>query len=566
MQAKFLTENIFIINDGDERGFTTGGAVSESGTILIGCDDRLTPDIISGLGLPGVCAILCCDHRRSSNAGILNFSGVAKYAGESACELLARPELWWNNPENRWHLYAVTNDDDKLARGALNLNKVADGQQIIIGGVKISALATPGDTEGSMSYMLGNIVFCGGLLYKGGKLPYLYRLTQAAPEHGDYHGYLRALPVWQTSLDTIARADIAVPYLGGVIYDLRADIAAFKQNIGEYYQKYADISSMNYYFGGWLEPGVKVMDWAQEKDLPEYIKYIGDQCYIICSKSGGAVAIDCGGADMTDKLLGMIGQGELKSVDALYITHYHDDHVDGCDYFRANFDCPIYADKIQADILANPSAYRLPCISDVSVDVTPLDDGHSWQWQEFELTSLEFPGQTLYHDALLLKNLDSGELILFAGDSFTPSGIDDYCAYNRNLMLPGEGFFKCISILREHNPDYIINQHVMRAFSFTRENLDYMEQNLTERLDILAKLSPWDDINHALDAHFIMAHPYEQDGDDNAEIKLSGGDSGEYIRYEVVPPEQKSGKNIYGVRVYVGGAYLGQKSCYIVNR
>ena len=57
MKMRFITEKIFIINDGNDKGFTTGGIKSENGTILIGCDDRLTPEIIKSLNLPEVSAI-----------------------------------------------------------------------------------------------------------------------------------------------------------------------------------------------------------------------------------------------------------------------------------------------------------------------------------------------------------------------------------------------------------------------------------------------------------------------------------------------------------------------------
>ena len=564
MQIKFLTEKIFIINDGNDKSFTTGGVISGNGTILIGCDDRLNPAIISGMNLPEVTAILCCDYRRSANAGILNFYEAAKYANKNFYGLLAQPELWWENPENRWHLYHLKNDDDILPHGASNVNKVLDNGQIILGGIKITAELTPGDTDYSVSYFLEDdgvkVVFCGGLLCKGGRLAYLQRLTQQE-ENFDYHGFLRGIPRWKKSLDIISRADIAVPYLGGIIDNLKSDIVEFNKNIDEYYESYADISSINYF----MDWGVaSKMKRGQEKEFPGYVKSIGSQCNIVRSKNGNALAIDCGGADAADKLLDMIKKGQIKSVDALYITHYHDDHVDGCEYFRRHFDCPIYADKIQADILKEPMRYRLPCISPVSVDVTPLEDGYSWRWQEFELTSFALPGQSLYHDGLMVKNTDNNDIIFFAGDSFTPAGIDDYCAYNRNLMIQGEGFFKCISILRKYMPDYIINQHVGCAFSFTCGQLDYMEQNLTGRFDILSKLSFWDNINYALDEHFIMAYPYEQNNSDGVEILIS--DYAGKIKCEIIPPKHTGKKNIYGVRVYIGDIYLGQKACFIVNK
>jgi len=570
MQIKYLTKKAFIINDGNEKSFTTGGIISESGTILIGgCDDRLTPETICALGLPPVISALCCDYRRSSIAGILNFETAAKYIGENCVDLLARPERWWGAPENRWHLYNVRSDGDILPVGAANVNKISADEKITIGGVEITALSTPGDTDYSMSYLIEDdgvkIVFCGGLLYKGGKIPYLYRLTQNIPDQGhfDYHGYLRGIPVWKNSLDTISAADIAVPYIGGVIGNLKSDIDTFKKNIDEYFGYYADISSLNYFFEGLAES--PEFTRGEEKDFPPYVKNIGDQCNVIFSESGHAIAVDCGGEGAVGKLLEMLERGEIKSVDALYITHYHDDHVDGCEYFGRHFDCPVYADKIQADILQNPMRYRLPCISPVSAGVSPLDDGHVWNWHEFELTSFAFPGQSLYHGGLMLKS--GGETVFFAGDSFTPAGIDDYCAYNRNLMIPGEGYFKCLDILKKHMPDYIINQHVARAFAFSAEQLDYMEQNLRDRLRVLAELSVWHDVNYALDEHFVMAYPYEQpyiEGE-GADVKILISDYSDKVKCDIVPPKHQSEKNIYGIRVYIGDIYIGQKSCFIVN-
>ena len=575
MKIKFLTKKIFVISDDNEKGFTTGGVISENGTVLIGCDDRLSPEIIRNFNLPKVTAIFCCDYRRSANAGILNFEEAHKYINEKFLDLLTRPELWWDNPKNRWHLYNLKADDDVLACGTSNVNTIADNEQVSVGDIKITALLTPGDTDYSMSYAVEDdgvkIIFCGGLLYKGGKVPYLYRLTKdmmGRADH-DYHGFLGGISTWKKSLDVISNADILVPYLGGVIDTPRADIDIFKKNIDAYFDNYVDVSTMNYYFPECLnlDADAKKMERSEDREFPPHIKYIGSQCNIISSKSGNVIAIDCGGRDATDKLVSMIKQGEIKHVDALYITHYHDDHVDGCEYFRKYFDCPIYADESFADVIKNPVRYRLPCISPVNVDVTALKDGHSWRWEEFELTSFSFPGQTFYHDALMVKRDDCS--VFFCGDSFSPTGIDDYCAYNRNLLMPGEGFFKCIDILKKYMPDYIINQHIMCAFSFTREQFEYMENNLTERMSLLSKLSVWDNINYALDEYFVMAYPYERYEQEQGEvdkINLLISEYADKINYEIIAPKSSKGKNIYGIRIYIDDVYLGQKSCFIVNR
>ena len=569
MKMRYITKRVFVIGDENEKGFVTGGVLSDDGTILFGCDDRLTPEIAKGMELPEVKAIFCCDYRRSANAGILNFEKAEKYTDENYCGLLSEPESWWENPKNRWHLYKTRNDGDILAYGASNVKKIAGNGQAEIGGIKIEALHTPGDTDHSRSYLVEDdgkkIVFCGGLLCKGGKIPYVFRLTQSIKNDSedDYHGFLCGIPRWKKSLEAISRADLAVPYIGGVIENPKSDIAAFCKNIDELYGKYADIAALNYYFDALAQNPETKMEQAKEKDFPGYVRQIGNQCNMLCSKTGSVLAIDCGGREAVDRLVSMVGRSEIKSVDALYITHYHDDHVDGCEYFRRNFGCPIYADKIQADILKNPARYRLPCISPVSVDVTGLEDGHFWRWHEFELTSMYFPGQTMYHGALLAKNADDGNLTLFAGDSFTPAGIDDYCAYNRNLLILGEGYFKCLGIVRKYMPEYIINQHVSRAFEFTPGQIDYMEKNLYERMRILRDLCDWENINYALDEYLAMAYPYEQKKGEEPKILVGG--YAEDIKYEIVPPKKSGKKSVYGVRIYAKGAYLGQKACFVTD-
>ena len=65
------------------------------------------------------------------------------------------------------------------------------------------------------------------------------------------------------------------------------------------------------------------------------------------------------------------------------------------------------------------------------------------RWHEWEFTFWNFPGQTLYHGGLVARQ-DGGDTYLFAGDSFTPSGMDDYCMQNRDFLRPGEGYEYCL--------------------------------------------------------------------------------------------------------------------------
>jgi hypothetical protein len=99
---------------------------------------------------------------------------------------------------------------------------------------------------------------------------------------------------------------------------------------------------------------------------------------------------------------------------------------------------------------------------------------------------------------------------LFAGDSFTMAGIDDYCPANRNFVGAGVGFNACLDLVEATRPDLILNNHVDRAFCFSSAALRLMRDNLSAREQMLAELLPWDNPNYGLDEHWIRCHPYEQ--------------------------------------------------------
>ena len=130
------------------------------------------------------------------------------------------------------------------------------------------------------------------------------------------------------------------------------------------------------------------------------------------------------------------------------------------------------------------------------------------RWKEFTFTFHDFPGQTIYHDALLVEK-DNAEKIFFIGDSFTPSGIDDYCLQNRNLLHESMGYFFCLNLLRKIPAGtLLINQHVVEPFSFNDRQLDLMTATLNKRKALLAELLPWDEPNYGIDERWVRFSPY----------------------------------------------------------
>jgi hypothetical protein len=179
-----------------------------------------------------------------------------------------------------------------------------------------------------------------------------------------------------------------------------------------------------------------------------------------------------------------------------------------------------------------------------------MEDGQSWRWREFKMTSYFYPGQTRYHAALLVEH--ERLRMLFVGDSHTMAGIDDYCAYNRNWLGRGVGFQYCISLIEKLKPTHIFNCHVNDAFTFTQEEIRFMRKNLDEREGLFGELVPWDHADYGMDASWVRAHPYTQ--------RASPGDE---VRLDVVITNHSSEPNAASCRIVPPRAFGGGRSPWL---
>jgi hypothetical protein len=117
---------------------------------------------------------------------------------------------------------------------------------------------------------------------------------------------------------------------------------------------------------------------------------------------------------------------------------------------------------------------------------------------------------------------DHAEKIFFIGDSFTPSGLDDYCLLNRNLMHESTGYFYCLDLLRRIPPGtLLINEHVVQPFRFSARQLDHMTATFAKRKALLAELFPWDEPNYGIDERWIRFYPYGQKASPGRTVHLS---------------------------------------------
>jgi glyoxylase-like metal-dependent hydrolase (beta-lactamase superfamily II) len=453
--------------------------------------------------------------------------GTKVVAPEKEAALLTHPEKFWAElREKRFHDYAQ--QTTKIPVEPIPVSRAVKGGEILPwADLFIRVLDTPGYTRGAVSYLVElegqKVAFTGDLIRDGGKLQDLFSLQDAIPEAkiGGYHGWAGRLGELMVSLDRIAaeRPDLLVPLRGPVLRNPAAAIGRLQSRIRAAYANYLSIDALRWYFKDdhirakarrVLGPDARI-DWmpmAETLALPELIIPISNSRLILATDHSGFL-VDCGGAGIIDELRKLRVGGKLTSVEHVFVTHYHDDHTDALPALVAEFGAKVHACGTLVELIERPGDFRLPCLTRNATAVTAKHrDRDAWQWKGYQFTIFDYPGQTLHHNALLVERSGSWSAF-FVGDSFTPSGIDDYCLQNRNFLHEGQGFFRCLDQLEKLPAGcLILNQHVEPAFRFSPAQMQYLRETLRKRIPLLTELLPFDDPNYGLDESWAVLHPY----------------------------------------------------------
>jgi len=474
--------------------------------------------------------VLFTHHRRDvvwAGPGLVSAGAKAIVPRAEAASFTNAPSFWAEFASKRFHDYAQ--QTTKLLAERLPVaQSVRGGDTFHWQDISARVLDTPGYTRGAVTYLVElngrRIAFTGDLIYGDGKVLDLYSFQDAIAEAkiGGYHGYAARLGDLLASLRQVAaqRPDVLIPARGPIIRNPAEAIAALTARVQALYANYLSIDALRWYFHEEhmrakarrvLSPPAEVewMPMAETVEpLPAWIVPI-DNSRLILSADRSGFLVDCGSQHILDELQKLRNEGKLAALEHAFLTHYHDDHTDQVSKLVERFGCTVHASRQNWEVLENPGAYRLPCLTANPIHVSGrAESGSRWRWKEFEVTLYYFPGQTLYHDALLVKK-DGGEQVFFIGDSFTPSGIDDYCLFNRNFVREGTGYFYCLDLVKRTAPGaLLINEHVAPAFRFSRAQIDQMTDTLRKRVELLQALLPWDDPNFGLDEGWARFYPY----------------------------------------------------------
>ena len=394
--------------------------------------------------------------------------------------------------------YDLRQDRFSLLESVPVTGVVAEYRTQEIGGHAFFTLPTPGHTAGSVSYLVEvagkRLAFCGDLLYGEGKL------WSLAATQWSYSG-VEGLTATHVSCAVLAERDpdLLLPAHGPLVEDPQAALATVRDRVQELVDLRLDHR--------WDLADMHANPWAPVTEHLLRNRASFANSYALVSETGAALLIDFG-YDVTTGLVpqterearrallwpldALRGDHGVREIEAVVVTHYHDDHVAGLDLLRDVEGTRVWAPENVAPILAEPARYDLPCLwfEPIAVDRI-VRFGEPVRWHEYELRFHRLPGHTLYAAAIEFEV--DGKRVLATGDQQT-GGERPVLNYQYRNRFRIDDFIESAQLYRSLRPDLIVSGH-WPPQEVDDELLDGLAADGRRLADLHRELLPLDELD-----------------------------------------------------------------------
>lgn len=461
---------------------------------------------LPSIGVDKVDWILHTDFHRDHTQGdpLAKTQGIkiAVPAGEQ--KYFDRVETFWNE-KKVLDLYDMRDEFQALRENITVDQALKPGSVFTWKGIELEVVGTPGHTEGSISFLLKSnekkLLFCGDLVASEGKIPTMHDIDW------NYVG-TQGIQAEMHSLNYIrdSAPDMLLPSHGTSSQNVEEWTPVLLARLAEVYHAY-----------DWF-------NYAQTRPSPGPIQLtrhvwqmrrafgygVG---YLIVSDNGHAMLWDINAGE-TAFLENMQKITGFKSIDAIAISHYHDDHVGGVNAVKKKYGAKVWAMDHMVDVLEHPAAYNLPCLwpEPMTVDRV-LHDGEKISFDGIPLQFFYLPGQTEYTEGMLVET--DGKRLLFDGDNLAHPlpGFPLLGHYVcRNYQRLDGGHVYSAKKLLELKPDYVCPNHFEWNAATPKLLASYLQAS--EEMDgIWSQIIDQPSPQIGVDNNWASIYPYQAEGD-----------------------------------------------------
>lgn len=457
------TCNVYIIRRGERA-------------ILIDCGLGMAVEALTSLGIRQVDWVLQTHFHRDQCDGTPTLAkrGAKVAAPRAELGYFAEADNFWRN-RPIFDNYNTYNDFFAPIAPIAVDHPLADYETFQWQDISLQVLPAPGHTKGSIA-LVGEIdgqriAFTGDVIHHSATPWTLFDLEWS-------YGQQTGVAALSATLQTLASLELALilPSHGEPMTEPAAACQALTVKLSAYYQ--------------WLQlyryqqaPGYALLPAdARLYPLTPHLWVNGTSVansYTLLTDDGTAMFLDYGFPSASHfaanyrfaehSLSELRRVAGLRQVEVLLPSHYHDDHVCGLQYLYEQHGAQLWVFENQADILAHPEAYKIPCLWERPMAASKIvAEGEQFAWRGVGFQATKLPGHTEYHCGLRFEV--DGRRIAYVGDTLARAvtGPRFGGPIFQNRFQPGD-FIETVTKIRDFEPEYLLTGHfgsllVERAF------------------------------------------------------------------------------------------------------
>ncbi|MFC1563165.1 MBL fold metallo-hydrolase [candidate division KSB1 bacterium] len=497
--------NVYLIKNNDEGILIDFG----SGKIL---------KLLSKAGIKRIKCVLITHHHRDQIQGLIDIKNkdFEIYIPDGEKQFISGAEKFWENV----HIYINYNlrsHFHSVIKNVETSRTVKNGDILNIGNYTIKALLTPGHTDSALSYIANidgkTVVFSNDLISAPGKVTNYYDL------HWGYSGYTSGMNASLKSFEKIKNEnpDILLPSHGKPMENPISAIEKLEE-------RFKRLIKM-------VTPNRQSRTSDEMFSVSKHIVYLGSTSYALVSDRGRAIIYDYGYIDMS-RIRAFIKKYNIKNIDAITYSHYHDDHIIRTPELllrmnsgKKTIETEIWIFEKMLDVFEHPERHTLPCLIPFPIKADRvIKDGETIEWEGFKLYFFHMPGQTTYHQGMMVE--DEGKRYVFSGDNnwHPAEGVrpmnSPIIPKNRYFLKDDHGYLKISKDLLDLKTDVIVPSHYF-PYSVTRKELEMYRDWAEELTELYRQIIDQPDANMGMDYLWIRFYPYRVEVKPDEEFKIN---------------------------------------------